>query len=179
MSGQLLNVLAEQVEFQIYPVAHLLLMQISHMDRMRNKPDRERVAFGFRNRQRDTIQRDASLMHEVTSTTGRTARSQIIIITALLKYFNRPQSVDMPADKMAADLAVKPQAALQIHSCSRIGMQANPPGFRRSFGDWLRRRRSVASRASILQERIWWWLLLGAVACLYLESALASFTPPS
>ena len=30
--------------------------------------------------------------------------------------------------------------ALQVHSCSRIGLHANPPGFRRSFGDWLRRR---------------------------------------
>jgi len=30
--------------------------------------------------------------------------------------------------------------ALHVHSCSRIGLQANPPGFRRSFGDWLLRR---------------------------------------
>ncbi|HTY26865.1 MAG TPA: hypothetical protein VMD51_01800 [Mycobacterium sp.] len=36
---------------------------------------------------------------------------------------------------------VAPQsAALCVHSCSRIGLQANPPGFRLSFGDWLRRR---------------------------------------
>ena len=30
--------------------------------------------------------------------------------------------------------------ALQVLSCSRLGRQANPPGFRRSLGEWLRRR---------------------------------------
>ncbi|MCI4675131.1 hypothetical protein [Candidatus Mycolicibacterium alkanivorans] len=30
--------------------------------------------------------------------------------------------------------------AVHVHSCSRLGLHANPPGFRLSFGDWLRRR---------------------------------------
>jgi hypothetical protein len=41
------------------------------------------------------------------------------------------------------EVAPKPSASvtpMQIHSCSRIGLTANPPGFRRSLGDWFRRR---------------------------------------
>ena len=29
---------------------------------------------------------------------------------------------------------------LHVSSYSRLGLVANPPGFRRSLGDWLRRR---------------------------------------
>jgi hypothetical protein len=27
---------------------------------------------------------------------------------------------------------------LHVHSCSRVGLQANPPGRRKTVGDWLR-----------------------------------------
>ena len=27
---------------------------------------------------------------------------------------------------------------LRVHSCSRVGLQANPPGRRKTVGDWLR-----------------------------------------
>jgi hypothetical protein len=36
--------------------------------------------------------------------------------------------------------ASAPVTPTHVHSCSRIGRVANPPGFRRSFSDWLRRR---------------------------------------
>ena len=29
--------------------------------------------------------------------------------------------------------------AVRAHSCSRVGMRANPPGIRLPFGGWLRR----------------------------------------
>lgn len=38
------------------------------------------------------------------------------------------------------DDKVTPQPQVRVHNCSRIGLQANPPGFRMSFGDWFRRR---------------------------------------
>ena len=34
----------------------------------------------------------------------------------------------------------QPRLLLRVHSCSRVGLQANPPGQRRTVGDWLRRR---------------------------------------
>lgn len=39
-----------------------------------------------------------------------------------------------------APQAAAPATPLHVHSCGRLGRVANPPGFRRSFGDWLRRR---------------------------------------
>ena len=33
-----------------------------------------------------------------------------------------------------------PQPQVRVRNCSRIGLQANPPGFRMSFGGWFRRR---------------------------------------
>ena len=39
-----------------------------------------------------------------------------------------------------APQAPAPALPLHVHSCGRLGLTANPPGFRRSFGDWLRRR---------------------------------------
>ena len=47
---------------------------------------------------------------------------------------------DGPARQPERDVASTTPAPVTVHSCSRIGLQANPPGFRRSFGDWLRRR---------------------------------------
>jgi hypothetical protein len=38
------------------------------------------------------------------------------------------------------DHAVAPQSPVRVHNCSRIGLRANPPGFRMPFGDWFRRR---------------------------------------
>jgi len=29
---------------------------------------------------------------------------------------------------------------LRVQTCSRVGLQANPPGQRRTVSDWLRRR---------------------------------------
>ena len=29
---------------------------------------------------------------------------------------------------------------VRIYGCNRLGRQANPPGIRNPFGDWLRRR---------------------------------------
>lgn len=47
--------------------------------------------------------------------------------------------VQRPAGEVApqASTAIAP---MQVHSCSRIGLVANPPGFRLSLGDWFRRR---------------------------------------
>ncbi len=39
-----------------------------------------------------------------------------------------------------APQAPAPVTPLHVHSCGRLGLTANPPGLRRSFGDWLRRR---------------------------------------
>lgn len=39
-----------------------------------------------------------------------------------------------------APQAPAPVTPLHVHSCGRLGLTANPPGFRRSLGDWLRRR---------------------------------------
>jgi hypothetical protein len=50
---------------------------------------------------------------------------------------------ETPAHHLVGEVAPQaaaPVLAMQIHSCSRIGLTANPPGFRRSLGDWLRRR---------------------------------------
>ncbi|BBZ76834.1 hypothetical protein MANY_21710 [Mycolicibacterium anyangense] len=47
---------------------------------------------------------------------------------------------DGPARQPERDAASPAAAPVAVHSCSRIGMQANPPGFRLSLGDWLRRR---------------------------------------
>jgi hypothetical protein len=45
--------------------------------------------------------------------------------------------VQRPTGEVApqASAAIDP---MQVHSCSRIGLVANPPGFR--FSNWLRRR---------------------------------------
>ena len=48
-------------------------------------------------------------------------------------------SISRPTGEVAPQ-AVGSAAAVQIHSCSRIGLIANPPGFRLPFSDWLRRR---------------------------------------
>lgn len=47
--------------------------------------------------------------------------------------------VPHPAGEVApqASAAITP---MQVRSCSRIGLVANPPGFRLSLGDWFRRR---------------------------------------
>jgi hypothetical protein len=45
--------------------------------------------------------------------------------------------------RLAGEVAPQASASatpMHVHSCSRIGLVANPPGLRRSFGDWLRRR---------------------------------------
>jgi len=47
--------------------------------------------------------------------------------------------VPHPAGEVAPK-ASSPVTPMQIHSCSRIGLVANPPGFRLSLGDWFRRR---------------------------------------
>lgn len=50
---------------------------------------------------------------------------------------------DGPARHPERNVAPQSLASLtpvQVHSCSRLGMHANPPGFRRPFGGWLRRR---------------------------------------
>ena len=39
-----------------------------------------------------------------------------------------------------APQASAPVTPMHVHSCSRIGLTANPPGFRLSLGDWFRRR---------------------------------------
>lgn len=36
--------------------------------------------------------------------------------------------------------ASAPVTPMHVHSCSRLGLTANPPGFRLSLGDWFRRR---------------------------------------
>lgn len=38
------------------------------------------------------------------------------------------------------DHTTAPQSPVRVYNCSRIGLQANPPGFRMPFGDWFRRR---------------------------------------
>ena len=48
-------------------------------------------------------------------------------------------AMDSSARQPEREVALQ-SPALHVHSCSRIGLQANPPGFRLSFGDWLRRR---------------------------------------
>ncbi len=45
-----------------------------------------------------------------------------------------------PARHPERDAASPAPAPLVQVSCSRLGLQANPPGFRRSFSSWLRRR---------------------------------------
>lgn len=47
--------------------------------------------------------------------------------------------VPSPAGEVAPQSSA-PVTPMHIHSCSRIGLTANPPGLRRSLGDWLRRR---------------------------------------
>ncbi|SBS73451.1 hypothetical protein MHPYR_170022 [uncultured Mycobacterium sp.] len=47
--------------------------------------------------------------------------------------------VPSPAGEVAPQ-ASAPVTPMQVHSCSRIGLTANPPGFRLSLGDWFRRR---------------------------------------
>jgi hypothetical protein len=50
---------------------------------------------------------------------------------------------DRPTRHPERNVAPQSPAALtpiQVHSCSRLGLHANPPGFRRSFGGWLLRR---------------------------------------
>lgn len=50
---------------------------------------------------------------------------------------------DTTAAQASCDTDVTPQSensdVLFVHSCSRLGLQANPPSFRLSFG-WFRRR---------------------------------------
>lgn len=48
-------------------------------------------------------------------------------------------AMDSSARRPEGEIALQ-SLAFHVHSCSRIGLQANPPGFRLSFGDWLRRR---------------------------------------
>lgn len=40
----------------------------------------------------------------------------------------------------AAELPTHPERGLplRVHSCSRVGLQANPPGRRRTVHNWLR-----------------------------------------
>ncbi len=52
----------------------------------------------------------------------------------------KPEKPRAPPQGEVAQQAPAPATPLHVHSCGRLGLTANPPGFRRSFGDWLRRR---------------------------------------
>jgi len=44
---------------------------------------------------------------------------------------------ELPLDEVASPPSEAERPVL-VHSCCRLGHSANPPGFRLSFGDWLR-----------------------------------------
>jgi hypothetical protein len=44
---------------------------------------------------------------------------------------------ELPLDEVASQPSEVERPVL-VHSCCRLGHSANPPGFRLSFGDWLR-----------------------------------------
>jgi hypothetical protein len=48
----------------------------------------------------------------------------------------RPAMVGVIYDETVPSLATVP---LQVRNCSRIGLQANPPGYRLPFSGWFRR----------------------------------------
>ena len=50
-----------------------------------------------------------------------------------------PPNPHLHAGDVAAQRGIQ-GAPVQVLNCNRLGRQANPPGFRRSFGEWLRRR---------------------------------------
>lgn len=52
----------------------------------------------------------------------------------------KPENLVSHSQGEVAPQAPAPATPLHVHSCGRLGLTANPPGFRRSFGDWLRRR---------------------------------------
>jgi hypothetical protein len=57
------------------------------------------------------------------------------MLTVNRRHRARPAMVGVVDDVTAPSSATAP---LRVRNCSRIGLQANPPGFRLSFSGWFR-----------------------------------------
>jgi hypothetical protein len=62
---------------------------------------------------------------------------------------------ELPLDEVASQPSEVERPVL-VHSCCRLGHSANPPGFRLSFGDWLRPLAlPLTAGASALRQQHW------------------------
>ena len=62
---------------------------------------------------------------------------------------------ELPLDEVASQPSEVERPVL-VHSCCRLGHSANPPGFRLSFGDWLRPLAlPLSAGASALRQQHW------------------------
>src|SRR5687768_6125239 len=94
--------LSQQVEFQVDWVVHPLFAEVGDGQGMRDDPDRERGGGRFRDGQRDSVDRDAPLVHDVTHEFLWHPDAKIVILPPGLEGLDAAEGIDMTRHEMTA-----------------------------------------------------------------------------
>ena len=81
---------------------------------MWDQPHGEAVARHLRHGERDAVDRDRALVHEVAAEARRRGNAEIVILPTRLEDLDASEPVDMAADKMPAETPGRLEAALGV-----------------------------------------------------------------
>ena len=127
-SKQLLDVLAKHVEFQVDRVARAAGAQVRNRDGVGDDPHGEGVAVHLGNRERNAVDGDAALVDQEPAAPRGAAHAQPVVGAAGLEGLDHARPVDVARDKMPAEPAVGPHAALQVDGrAGRQGPEVRQP----------------------------------------------------
>src|SRR5260221_5379389 len=128
---ELVDVLAEEVGFQVHRVADRAFAQGGRLERVGDDPDAEFLFAHGRNGEAYPVHGDGTFENDVAHHVGWRGDFEDVVASGAFPARDRAGAVDVAGDKMAAQARANLEGTLQVHerTGARVVEIGAPPGF--------------------------------------------------